>query len=332
MIGHTLISYIAVAALATFTLACEPPPTAPADEVQPEVTPAALAVAHDAYLDNDFRAMSVAIKHTFLDPAASALSKRNALDLLQKAYEVGRGRVPADWHLPRALKRVKVNQIRKEEPEKLTFELQIAGNCAKEDVPVQIRLVQAPDKVLLDRKAGIGVWTVETDDEGVYFEIEGNESARPAPDGLYFLDIEMPDGEVSHGWFMMSDMVSSDTPRVHSPKPGAILNTSNPTVTWDDFQSPQYKPYERRSLGVWVVAIDMSQTPPWSVAWSLWSGKADITTTTVGADPKGDRQVQLPDGNYWVGVNYGERRRFGDIVLVRKSRTSRPFSVRAGGR
>src|SRR4051794_10682473 len=95
---------ILLSALVTCAVACtdasparqnEPPPPPAAASA-----PGALQAAHDAYLEGDFLAVGDRVRDVLLDARSSELVKENALELLDKAYEVQKGKLPLRFVLP----------------------------------------------------------------------------------------------------------------------------------------------------------------------------------------------------------------------------------------
>jgi hypothetical protein len=53
---------------------------------------------------------------------------------------------------------------------------------------------------------------------------------------------------------------------------------------------------------------------------------AEISQARVGMAEHGTKTTLVP-GDYWLGVNAGEERRFGPVRIIRASRTYLPFTI-----
>lgn len=307
---------------------CEPPPDEAATAPGVVLRPAALDVAHQAYLEEDWPALTAAVKEVLLDSRVAPEARANAQSLLRAAWKRTGGRLPAGWSLPAPVHHMNVTHVRKEEPNKLSWRLKVSGHVPVADLVTQVRLVRAPDVVVLDRRAGLGDWSVSPEKEGgFYFELEADDASRPVPEGAYYLEIELANGHRGGGWFPFFDMAASASPVVESPIVGAETGP-NPTVRWHEFRSPEYRRYEDRTLGLWVMRLTPGQSPGYTPAWTLWTNQLGMDGVTVGRHPGADQPpMSLESGPHWMGLTFGERRRFGGLRLVRASRQSLPFQV-----
>lgn len=295
--------------------ACAPPDAAP--PAVPVEAPPALLAAHAAYRDGDVTRVAARLRETLDSPEVSGWVHDNALALLEAAYAVGRGTIGAEWELPPGVDTLRVMHLRKEEPTSVVFQIALRGIASRAGAVRQLRLSRG-EAVVLDRAAGVGVWSETPEpDGGHFFELEGPEVPEPLDEGLYRLEIELADGGVTRGWFILGGLTSTRAPRVDAPLPGAITGPT-PRLRFEDFRSPAHQPWEGRALGAWVVSAP--PRAPWRPAWSVWRDRPAQTALEV-ADP-------LAPGDYWFGLNFAESRRFGPLTLVRASRVAVPFSVR----
>lgn len=296
-------------------VACESP-DAPLRSV-PARAPDPLIDAHAAYLEGDLTRMAARLRETLERPDVGELVRDNSLALLEAGYAVGRGHVDADWALPEGVTELRVMHLRKEEPTAVAFQIALRGVEAGADTVRQLRLLR-DDVVVLDREAGQGAWSVAPEpDGGFFFELEGPELREPLDEGLYRVEILLADGSETAGWFILSGLTSTRSPRVDSPAPGEVTGP-NPVFRFEDFRSPAHRPWEPRTLGAWAVSAPPRE--PWSPAWSFFTDKPAQETLQVDAP--------LAPGDYWFGLNFRETRRFGPLTLVRASRTAVPFRVR----
>jgi hypothetical protein len=282
--------------------------------------PAALARAHAAYLADDLVGMERSLHDVLADEAADPDVRDNALSLLEAAYERKGGTLPTDWALPSALDRLEVGQVRVEEPGVLRYSSWLGGRI---DDPARLQelVLSRGGEVLLDREAGRGRLKVERDGDGLYsFSLEGDEEAHPFGPGVYDLRVDLAGAPPVTGWVLVGDLVSKAAPIIREPDVEAVVD-GNPTLAFDDFTSPDYRPFERRSLwiGVWRQH---------ATVWSMWTGKPGFTSVVLGKDARGGPEGPLMSGRNWVSMQFAERRRFGPVLITRASRSQRPFDVR----
>ena len=286
----------------------------------------ALERAHAAYLAQDMVTLANALREVMSDPDADLAVRQNAFALLAKAYEVNGGNIPVDWHLPEGVREFKVNHVRKEDAEGVVYKLSLSVSVPEKDTLTQLQLVHFPDQVVLDKSAGVGTWEVEADEGQFKIDFQTRTQAAPLADGLYMLQFGFKDGRRASGWFLLSDLTSTATPRIAAPAFGESVATGNPEIVWDDFHSPEYKPYERRTLNVSVGQL-FNGGEEWQNRWYLYRQDPVQTRTVVGRDPAGSQQIELSKGDYWLVVSFMEQRRFGDLKMRRVSRTARGFHV-----
>ena len=321
---------IAAAAMACAVLfGCEEAPTGPPAPPAGVHVPDALHAAHTAYLAGDLKTTVAQVREVLADPNSGEAVRENAIGLIDAAYAVRGGRLPARWSLPVGVTRLRVAHVRKEEPNKVRYGLEIGGVSQEAETVEQVRLVRASDGVVIcDRRAGVGQWTVDAEEDGSgwWFEVEGLTQREPARDGLYYVDLTVG-GVETHGFIVLSGLTSTASPVMSAPAAPATVSARNPQVAFEDFRSPESRPWERRSMGVFVVRLAPGSARGWVKTWSLWTADMGRTAVTIGEEDGGTPRVGLTDGDYWVGLTFNERRRFGPVVLVRSSRTSRPFRV-----
>jgi hypothetical protein len=102
----------------------------------------------------------------------------------------------------------------------------------------------------------------------------------------------------------------------------ATFRDEHPPVTWTPFRSPEYAPWEWRTLGIYV-----SRESDDSVAWDYWTGEpGDLGEVRIG-DHEGAEKTRLGPGDYWMMIAMGEERSFGPVRLVRGSRADGSFHV-----
>lgn len=284
-------------------------------------SPTPLAAAHEALLDGEHVVMFRHLRTLLADPTTDAANRRNALALLEAAYEDTRGKLPAPVELPQALRHLSVESIMKTEPDRLRYRLVLRGWAHDHHEITDIRLLHGPhDTLVLEQSSGLGTYDAHVNDEGFEFELEGPEVSSPVAEGLYHLSMNV-DGEPVSLWFIVSGLNSSATPILRHPIAGQSLATTQPVLTWESFRSPEHKAFEQRALSVWMSRLD-SPGP----AWTLWTDQ-EIESAQVGQHPRGRGVDALRPGSHWLALTYSEARHQGAITLKRLSRTALPFRV-----
>jgi hypothetical protein len=282
---------------------------------------ATLERGHDAYLAGDFLAMSRALKDVLASADADAEVRANALALLERAYEVRDDhRIPADWTLPPGLAVLTLGEVRVEEPDGTSFTAYLSGRI---DDPRRIEQLQVEHggEVLIDKLAGKGKLEADSrEDDGMcHFSLELDD-ARPLPPGVYGVHVALAGAPPTEGWVIVSDIVSTAAPRIRAPGLDAAAG-QNPTLVFEDFRSPAYRPFESRTLFLRVVP------QAGGAGWSLWTDQVGFTEIVVGKDARAPATMLAP-GRHRINVTFTETRRFGPMQLSRQSRTLQPFTVR----
>lgn len=286
-----------------------------------------LDAAHEAYLNGKPKEMTLHLRNVLMENPNESV-KRNALELLQAAYaNYGARDISPDWKLPQEIRKLKLGIRRVEKRQEISYTVKLSGNTAQKNVIKSLSLIKYPNTTVLEtNKIGEYSESPEANSaEGIYFELVGPDTDVPASEGLYLLNIELNNGNKTNGWVIVTDMLSTETPKVTVPSYNQIFSTSTPTFQFEDFKSPQYKANERRS--VWMGAIKL--TPPayqWFETWGLWTDQLPKTQATVGSE--GYVGTSLPPAHYLFCIVYAEERRFGDVRLGRESQTATPFSVK----
>ena len=292
---------------------------------------AALARAQQSYAAGDVKAAAEGIAQA-LKGDVDPLVRSRALELLGSSYkEFGARGIPVDWQLPREITRMRVQvQARDSGDKSISYSIRVAGSDTAIGVIKQLQIVRYPDQVLLDKKAGIGNWGEDLDitDHKPYYWLGGPSSKTQIPGGLFFLNIEMASGEKTQGWFVMEDdMNSTATPELSSPSPGDVYDTATPTFTWTPFRSPEYKATDARTFFLGVEEITHDDN--WKDVWSYYPERVDNTEVTLGSIADSSGVSSLEAGKqYLVYLNFGERRYFGPLQIVRQSQTQRRFTVK----
>jgi hypothetical protein len=303
--------------------------SAPTDSAPPppEERTTALEAAHVEYLQGDFLAMTKRIRDVLADPKSDALVRENALELLEKGYESQAGVLPTDWKLPAGFEGMSYKQIRVANPEDGHFSFLLSGRMDDPKRVDGLELRRWPDEVLLDKRAGIGKWASMRDDDGLHYfalEIEDRD-ALPAP-GLFTMRLSLVDGTVVNGWFIVDRLTSSETPTMIAPVLHGSATGPNPALRWQPFRSPEYAPFEKRVLSLWVSTREADGNH--KDVWSIWqSNPGERTEAIIGKKGEGGAEVALRPGDYWASITFAELRKLGPLHLMRMSRRNHPFHV-----
>lgn len=288
----------------------------------PVAAPGALDSAHQAYLDGDYLALGDRVRDVLLDARSSDLVKENAFALLDKAFEVQKGHLPSRFVLPPGMEGVKYAVVRGQSQQHGYYRVYLYGRMkdASQVKDVSVRLL--PDTLMLDSAAGIGQLSVKPEgSSGMQRFVLEREVPELPRDGVLSIHFGMKDGAVSDGWAITHSAASSATPEIQSPSSSSTVAAGHPLVSWTPFRSPEYLPFERRTLSVYVG--DSAE----GTAWDFWTQDyGDLAAVKVGDHLPAARTSLVP-GDYWLTLGCGETRMVGPITLARESRTQLGFHV-----
>ncbi|HVH45988.1 MAG TPA: hypothetical protein VM925_26750 [Labilithrix sp.] len=299
-----------------------PPALAPA----PNAAPGALSAAHEAYLAGDFVAVGERIRDVLLDPSSGALAKENALELLDKAYEASKGKLPTRFALPAGFDSIKVGAARVQNQGNLSHNLflfmRVRDGLAARLSRITVRRLH--DEVLLDKVSGPGKVTIKHQRPGyedVVLEANGRLASVPA-DGVISIRADVDGAPAIDTWVLARGLAASTAPEVLSPLASTSLKDANPLVQWKPFRSAEFMAFEERTLSVHVQDQSTKQA-----AWELWKFEpGDLGVVRIGDHPETPK-TKLAAGTYWLSLMGGEERSFGPIRIARNSRTGFPFNV-----
>lgn len=294
-----------------------PPPPAPVVNA-----PGTLQGAHDAYLEGDFLTVGERVRDVLLDARSSELVKENALEVLDKAYEVQKGRLPSRFVLPPDFEGLKLGFVRGMSPQGPFNRIYLYGNVRKASRLKNITVKRVPGETLLDSTTHQGDIVWKHDKEGYEtFVIERVVPALPG-DGVVSLRFELDDGTAADGWIITHMLASSASPEIRTPSSSESITDTHPIVSWAPFRSPEYAPFEWRTLSVYV-----SRETTKDLAWDLWTKDyGELAEVRIGQHPAGRRTSLIP-GDYWLNITCGEVRMFGPIAMARESRSVAPFHL-----
>ncbi|MHB8877228.1 MAG: hypothetical protein ACYC8T_26315 [Myxococcaceae bacterium] len=281
------------------------------------------AAAHERFRAGDFAGTARAVKQGLMDAADAhdAAAQSNLLELLDKVFEVRKGApLPVDFEVPPELSRLRVLARHGEDARdgKSWYQLDL-GAEAKPGTLRNIRIERYPSTVLIDKRAGIGAW--EETPEGPSLDIWGASECgqTPVPDGLYLITIEIEGKPKVSGWFALNHHSSSALPYLNAPTPGSEQGAT-PVFQWEDFRSPENRPWERR-----VAALLVFELASDKLVWTDFIEGASRTESAVGRD--GEGAARLAAGSHRGTLRFMEGRRFGDLHLARDSSVRTIFTV-----
>jgi hypothetical protein len=297
--------------------------TAP-QAVAPAATPGTLQRAHDAYLEGDFLAVGERVRDVLLDTRANDLVKENALELLDKAYEAQQGSLPSRFVLPPGFEGIKFSLVRDVNGQSASFRTFLYGRTRDISHLKSVTVRRLPDEVLLDSTPGSGKGSLKLRHDKVGYDtfvVERVLNALPA-DGVFTVRFDLDDGTSPEGWFISHSQSSTATPELRTPVPSTSTSDAHPVISWVPFRSPEYQPFELRTLSVWVGRDGADET-----SWDIWmQNYGELGAVKVGDQPPAAKTSLIP-GDYWLNVSCGEGRMFGPVAMTRESRAVAPFHV-----
>ena len=287
----------------------------------------ALTAAQEAWLAGDLRTMAVQLREALEQNPSDVTLKQNVLSLLERAYETApNGNLPVDWHLPAEIHSMYVG-VKYHDSGTYTF--RVYGATVHPESIAELQVVQYPDRVVLDKNAKIGSWGTHTgiDTMRLSFELQSDPSRQGVSSGLYLLNLTLTDGTRTQGWFILDDDVNSTAaPALEVPAANQVFATGNPVLSWPDFVSPERKSFDRRTT--WV-GISTNEPPGygWNEIFGYYDPASQARQLTVGPGGSPGSVAALPPGSYKMGLDFHERRGFGDLDITRDSVTFRSFQV-----
>jgi hypothetical protein len=300
--------------------ACTTPDPAPPPPETRGTTPSELEAAHEAYLKGDWLEMNDRLRDALVDRASSPLVKENALELLDKAYEATSGRLPSRFALPAGFQTVTLGSLRGQHQWATyrTIFLYVKLDQGLGAHVKEMSLRTQPGNVpVLDRASGIGELrlTPQPGEKADEVVLEAKNVEAALADGVAAIHVSLDDGREVDTWVLARGLSSSASPEIATPTPSATVSDASPTVEWTPFHSPEFAPFETRTLSVYV-SDERTQT----AAFDRWlANPGDLSRMKV--------DKKLGPGSYWLALSAGETRDFGPIHLARTSQRGVPFSV-----
>jgi hypothetical protein len=199
----------------------------------------------------------------------------------------------------------------------VTYSVSVNAQTEEPRFLEQIRLVNPETgETFLDRKAGLGEIEETSQEDGTYeSSLYRPLGSNPFRNGSYELTLRTRNGEESTTKLRLDDLTPSDSPPVTYPRPGQVLSTKQPVVSFEDFRSSEFDGKGRRKLMVQVM-IPVEGRP---IVFQKIIKDPDVQRMSVGP---------LEDGSYLLRVSFKEIWEVDAITLVRNSETNVPFSIK----
>jgi hypothetical protein len=296
----------------------------------------AVQAAYRAYLARDWDKVFVRVKEALEKNPQDHTQGANLLALAEQTFANAAGAaVHLGWELPPGIRSLTAGTERERLADggrerrriKLIVGLQEPRSITK------LTLTRNPGQVLIDISASIGEWgDYHSGRFGDFLWCRRRLEVDEKPEGLYFLKITLKSGRTLDGWFLITQGESSASPLVKSPRPGEVLGPK-PKLTFVNFRSPEYRPFENRELDVEIDQDDAGALPEETrsaTAFEVLLENPQLEELVVGPHPAAEspRLEALSRGRYRLQLTYREQRQLGPITLTRDSSTSVPFSVR----
>ena len=282
--------------------------------------------AQNYFIQGHWTKMAEEIKHGLVTSDRPEV-KENLINLLEKSYQVRDGkRVPVNWSLPEEIKYMKISVRRTDftARNKIRYDLQVSGDTTKLGVVSKLKVTAYPNTVVLEKDGAQTFW--EDKNYGGYpgFYSSSSKGSTPVNEGLYLIEIELKNGKRTNGWFVLSNMATSNSVIVNKPSANHVYNLNKPIFSWDDFYSEFHKPFMQRRLSMWVGHFNSDNEP-------LWQYRQRYPSTVeakYGKNDEGNIIAPLSPNKYYFAVQYQERKKFGDLHLAVVSKTVVPFEVK----
>lgn len=145
---------------------------------------------------------------------------------------------------------------------------------------------------------------------------------RP-PTESFSLRFDLDDGTSSEGWFSSRSQAASATPEIRTPVLSTTTADANPVASCVPFRSPEYLPFERRTL-----SVDVTRDGADVVPWNVWmQNYGELGTVKLGDHPAAALSTRLVPGDYWLDVTCAELRKFGHVTLSARRQLGRAVHV-----
>jgi hypothetical protein len=287
---------------------------------------ASLSAAHDAYLGADYVAMGEHIRDVLLDPTSTGLAKENALELLDKAFEVNHGVLPSQFRPPASVRSLQYLSRQFVAPTgRSIFQVRFAGSMKDASELVGLTVRHLPDGLVLDKRGG-GSFEIRHDppfsQHGLEeFVLDSQPLDAPLADGVVSIRLELRDGTVSEGFVISHGLGATELPNILTPGPMESVTDATPLVRWALPERAGATPFEHQRT-----IVHVNRAGEGEALWLLGSENGGGGEVRIGS-AEGSTTTKLAPGSYEVFVSPGELRHFGPVEVAHASRVSRAFHV-----
>lgn len=277
-----------------------------------ENRPTALQRVHQAYLQNNSRALALAAIDAYKDPSLNQVESENLNRVLAKSFELNRSHIDIETKLPSGISELSIVSRRRQEKGKVAYVVEINGMASNAGFIKGLQLTKYPDQEILNKGK----------DKYEYAEGKGefylkNALAAPLTDGLYRLVLVTSNDEVLDVMLPLIDLTMEQSPHIISPQSDQTVLSRNPQISWQSV--PPLKPQAYRTkFGIEAVL----NNPPeykWDVQWSLYGNDLSKNSVVVGRDTSGTGVTSLSSGRYIINVNQASSRNYGAIRVSTQS-------------
>jgi hypothetical protein len=329
LIGQQLLRLASVLALGLMVVGCS-------DAESNKKASALLVRANEALREGDSNQAIKEIKEALENNPGRSITA-NAMQLYDQIIAAGGGSsFEHEWSLPPGLTRMQVKQrhyapISSGDNDLYILIIKIDG--AELGLLDNFVVTKHPDRVILDKARGIGIFEEfhDTDDGADHganvYRVKGR-SDQPLEEGLYTFSITMKNGQrLENGWFILSDILSLESPPVSSPALKQVFTTGNPTFTVDNFFSSNFKEQEIRHRYI-VMSRPTAQEDDWEIFWYFFKDPPKEREIVLNFSPRSHGLAELPTGRYGFHLVFSEQFKVGNIMMGREGANNVDFQVK----
>ena len=281
--------------------------------------PAGVVAANQSFLNGNFAQLPNDIKAALMQNSSTSVT-RSLLGLYDRAYLThGNRALTPEWKLPEEITWMSVMSRTSSRPEKETLRHSISFSLNyKVDSEIeQIRIVKHPNNVIIDRQKKIGYFEVTPPGEEPDFNLWGqsDRGVGENPSGLYHFEIKVKGKETMQGWFVLSHMNASTSPKMKNISVNQVLTQAQPKIEWNDYKSPEFQGFESRKTTLAIIDAEKDKE-----VYVNSMNPIDGTSHVV--------RKAIPNGKYLFKIVSRERHQFGQLQLSRESETAFPISFK----
>jgi hypothetical protein len=296
---------------------------------EPDLARSGLERAHRAYTAGEPRVMTRELLAVLKDPELDDVARANALDLVDRAFAEGKGRLDAGFETPAGMTWMRL-VFQHAENDGVRSHLAILNGGLAPGVEVSaLRLVRARDaRVLASKTDAIGYFESGGERGERYFYIHAGASPAPMESGAYRIEWTYADGRSGNADVIVPRVHLDALPELVEPGRGDAVASLQPTIRW---RAPRWigdKTFGRILLEARVTPSGQGSKASWSM-WEWGAERSEVAVGEVGAP----EEASLEDGaSYDVAVQYQWRLAYGDLQLGGATRRAHAFWVDAGGK